>query len=322
MKFKKIIFAMLIAIPLSASIAHAQSWPSKPVRIIVPFAAGGASDTQGRLLARSFSETFKRQFVVENRTGAAGAIGAEFVVRAPADGYTLLFTTAALSVNAALYGAKQKFDPTKDLAPVIWASSVPLVLNTHPSVPVRSVKELVNLSKRHKSGLNGGHHGSGATNQIAIEMLIQQTGANIVQVPYKGGTPSTIALLSGEVDFVFSTMTTVVPYLQSGRLRGLAVSTKKRSSIFPEMPTMDSIYPGFESDNWFGMFAPAGTPKEIISRLHASATEAMKSAEFRNLIAQAGGDVAGGPPEELGLHLQSEIARYSTVIKTGNIQVQ
>jgi tripartite-type tricarboxylate transporter receptor subunit TctC len=153
-------------------------------------------------------------------------------------------------------------------------------------------------------------------------MLIQQTGANIVQVPYKGGTPSTIALLSGEVDFVFSTMTTVVPYLQSRRLRGLAVSTKKRSSIFPEMPTMDSIYPGFESDNWFGMFAPAGTPKEIISRLHASATEAMKSAEFRNLIAQAGGDVAGGTPEELGLHLQSEIARYSTVIKTGNIQVQ
>jgi len=322
MKNRQLIAAILISMPLATSIAHAQSWPSKPVRIIVPFAAGGASDTQGRLLARSFTETFKRQFVVENRTGAAGSIGAEFVVRAPADGYTLLFTTAALSVNAALYGSKQKFDATKDLTPVIWASSVPLVLNIHPSVPVKSVKELVSLSKRHKSGLNGGHHGSGATNQIAIEMLVQQAGAIIVQVPYKGGTPSTIALLSGEVDFVFSTMTTVVPYLQSGRLRGLAVSTKKRSSIFPDMPTMDSIYPGFESDNWFGMFAPAGTPKEIISRLHASATEALKSPEFRNLIAQAGGDVAGGSPEELGIHLQNEITRYTKVIKTGNIKAQ
>ncbi len=313
---------IFIAVPLVTSLSFAQSWPAKSVRIIVPFAAGGASDTQGRLLARSYSDTFKRPFVVENRTGAAGSIGAEYVTRSSADGYTLLFTTAALSVNAALYGHKQKFDATKDLAPIVLASSVPLVLNVHPSVPAKTVKELVELSKRHKSGLNGGHHGAGATNQLAIEMLVQHAGARIVQIPYKGGTPSTVALLSGEVDFVFSTMTTVVPHLQSGRLRGLAVSTKKRSTIFPDLPTMDSIYPGFESDNWFGLFAPAGTPNEVISRLHAAASDALKTPEFRNLIAQAGGDVAGGTPESLGAHLASEISRYTKVIKAGNIKIE
>lgn len=311
---------LLIAATGMAMPAFAQVWPTRPVRVIVPFAVGGASDTQGRLLAKHFSETLKRAFVVENRTGAAGAIGAEHVVRSPPDGYTLLFTTAALSVNAALLGPKQKFDATRDLVPVIWASSVPLVLNVHPIVPAKSVRELVALSRRHKTGLSGGHHGAGATNQLAIEMLVQQAGARIVQIPYKGGTPSTIALLSGEVDFVFSTMTTVVPYLQNGRLRGLAVSTKKRSSIFPDLPTMDSLYPGFESDNWFGLFAPAGTPAELVTRLHAMAVDALKSPEFRNLIAQAGGDVAGGTPEDLGAHLRSEITRYAKVIAAANIR--
>ena len=313
--------AVLFAAPLlSVPVALAQTWPAKTVRIVVPFAAGGASDTQGRLLAKKYTESPGRAFVVENRTGAAGMIGAEYVVRAPADGYTLLFTTASLSVNAALAGPKSKFDPTKDLTPVIWVSSVPLVLNVHPTVPAKSVKELVALSKRQKTGLNAGHHGNGTTNQIALEMLVQQAGARLVQVPYKGGTPSTIALLSGEVDLVFSTLTTVIPHLQSGRLRGLAVSTKKPSSILPNLPTMDSIYPGFESDNWFGMFVAAGTPKEIVAKLYSVAAEALKSPELRDIITKDGGDVVAGAPDELGAHLRSEITRYTRVIKAANIK--
>ena len=319
---KSIVLAVLIAAPLPLLTAAAQTWPAKPVRIIVPFAPGGSTDLQARLLAKKYTDSLGPAFVVDNRAGASGMIGTETVARAPADGYTLLFTSASLSVNTTLFASKFKFDPLKDLAPVIWTSSVPLVLALHPSVPARSVKELVALSKRDRKGLNGGHNGSGTTSHIALEMFRQQTGANLDSIGYKGGGPGTIAILSGEIDFTFSTLTTVKTHLEGGRLRGLAVSTRKRSSVLPDLPTLDSIYPGFESDNWFGLFAPAGTPKEIIAKLHALALEALKSPEMRDVIAKDGGDVVGSTPEELGSHLRSEVMRYAKVIKAGNITAE
>ena len=311
--------AALIVFALS-TVVHAQAWPSKPVRIIVPFSPGGTTDTQARLLGKKYTDSLGQAFVVENRPAAGGMIGTEQVIKAPPDGYMVLFTSSALSVNTTLFASKFKFDPTKDLAPVILASSVPLVLTLHPSVPVKTVKELVALSKRQKGGLNGGHNGSGTTSHIALEMLVQQTGANLVRIPYKGGGPTTIALLSGEIDLCFSTLTTVKPHIESGRLKGIAVSTKKPSSIMPNLPTMDSMYPGFESDNWFAMFVATGTPKEIITRLHDLAAEALRSPELRDMISKDGGDVVASTPEALGAHLKNEIARYAKVIKAGNIR--
>jgi tripartite-type tricarboxylate transporter receptor subunit TctC len=312
--------AAVVLLALS-SITSAQTWPSKPVRIIVPFAPGGTTDTQARMLAKKYSDTLGQAFVVENRPAAGGMVGTEQVVKAPADGYLLLFTSSSLSVNTTLFASKFKLDPTRDLAPVILASSVPLVLTMHPSVPAKSVKELVALSKQHKTGLTAGHNGSGTTSHIALEMLSQQAGAKLVQIPYKGGGPTTIALLSGEIDICWSTLTTVKPHVESGKLRALAVSTKKRSTIMPSLPTMDSMYPGFESDNWFAMFVAANTPKEIVTKLHGLAADALKSPEMRDFISKDGGDVVASTPEELGAHLRNEIARYAKVIKAANIRL-
>ena len=319
---KILVAALLGAIPLWVPTASAQAWPAKPVRIVLPFAPGGSTDLQARLLAKKYTESLGQAFVVDNRAGASGMIGTEAVARAPADGYTLLFTSASLSVNTTLFAAKIKVDPLKDLAPVIWTSSVPLVLTLHRSVPAKTVRELVALSKRSNKGLNGGHNGSGTTSHIALEMFRQQTGANLESIGYKGGGPATIAIMAGEIDFTFSTLTTVKSHLEAGRLRGIAVTTRKPSSVFPHLPTMDSIYPGFESDNWFGLFVPAGTPKEITEKLHALALEALKAPEMRDIIAREGGDVIGSTPEELGAHLRSEIARYAKVIKAGNITAE
>jgi tripartite-type tricarboxylate transporter receptor subunit TctC len=316
----KIVGALSLIAPLCMTAAHAQGWPVKPVRIIVPFAPGGTTDTEARMLAKKYTESLGQSFVVENRAGAGGMIGAELAARAPADGYVLLFTSASLSVNSTLLASKFKFDPTKDLAPVIWASSVPQVLTLHPSVPARTVKELVELSKRSRAGLNAGHNGSGTTNHIALEMLMQQAGAKLVPIAYKGGGPTTIALLAGEIDFAFSTLTTVKSHIEGGRMRAIAVTTRKPSGIFPQLPTMASFYPDFESDNWFGMFVAAGVPKEIVTKLHALAAEALKSPELRDAITRDGGDVIASTPEEFGAHLRSEIARYAKVIRAGKIQ--
>ena len=313
--------ALLVAtLLLSSTTALAQQWPTKPVRIVVPFAPGGTTDAQARMLAKKYTETLGQGFVVENRIGASGMIGTDAVARGPADGYTLLFTSSALSVNTTLFAGKFKFDPVKDLAPVIWTSSVPLVLTLHPSVPAKNVKELIELSKRVKGGLNGGHNGSGTTSHIAIEMLSQFAGAQLEQIPYKGGGPTTIALLAGEIDLCFSTLSTVKPHIDSGRLKGLAVTTRKPSSIYPNLPTMVSMYPGFESDNWFALFVPTNTSKEIVSKLHGLALEALKSPEMREMIARDGGDLVASSPEALGAHLRSEIERYAKVIRAGNIK--
>lgn len=319
---KILLVAVFSAISFWVPTASAQAWPAKTVRIVLPFAPGGSTDLQARLLAKKYTESLGQAFVVDNRAGASGMIGTEAVARAPADGYTLLFTSASLSVNTTLFASKIRFDPLKDLAPVIWTSSVPLVLTLHPSVPAKTVRELVALSKRSRKGLNGGHNGSGTTSHIALEMFRQQTGASFESIGYKGGGPSTIAILAGEIDCVFATLTTVKSHVESGRLRGIAVTTRKPSSVFPKMPTMDAIYPGFESDNWFGLFVPAGTPKEITGKLHAVALEALKAPDMRDIIAREGGDVIGSTPEELGAHLRSEIARYAKVIKAGNITAE
>ncbi|MBM3359384.1 MAG: tripartite tricarboxylate transporter substrate binding protein [Betaproteobacteria bacterium] len=321
MNTRAILQAFLAALGLAVGgAALAQAWPAKAVRIIVPFGAGGGTDIQARLLGKNFHDSMGQSFVVENRAGAGGIIGAEIAVRAPADGYTILFTTASLAVNVTLYGSRVKFDPLKDLAPVSWISSTPLVLVAHPSVPVKNVKELVALARK-TGAMNAGSNGAGTTSHLSVEMLTQATGIKVAHIPYKGGGPSMIGLISGEIDFLFSTGPVAMPQIKSGKVRGLAVTTAKKSSAFPEFPTMGSFFPGFESDNWYAMFLPAGTPKEIVGKLNSEIAKALKAADIRDFMAREALDPVASTPEELHANFKREIDRYAKVIRAGNIKV-
>jgi len=299
--------------------AVAQNWPTRPVRIIVPFGAGGGTDIQGRLLSKKFYESMGQTFIVDNRPGASGLIGAELATKSPPDGYTILFTTASLSVNVTLYASRIKFDPLKDLEPVSWISSVPLVLCVHPSVPAKTVPELIALAKKGK--LNPGNNGVGTTSHLAVEMLNQYAGLNLPIISYKGGGPATTAVLSGEVDFVFGTALAVAPYVSQGKLRALAVTTPKKSSAFPNLPTMNSFYPGFEADNWYAMFFPAGTPKEIVAKLNAEIIKALKTPEVANFMKREGADQVGSTPEELTAYFNKEVEKYAKIIKSRHIKL-
>lgn len=303
---------------LAAPTAGAQAWPSKPVRIIVPFGPGGGTDIQGRLLGQKFQQSMGQNFLVENRSGGGGTIGAELVARSPADGYTLLFTTASLSVNTTLYAKRIKFDPVNDLVPISWISSVPLVLVAHPSVPVKNVKELIALAKR-TGKLNAAHNGSGTTSHLSVEMLRQFAGVDVTPVPYGGGGPAMVSVLSGETDFSFATALAAQPFVKQGKVRALAVTTSKRASIFPDLPTMKSLYPEFESDNWYAMFFPKGTPKEIVAKMNAEILKALKLPDVDSFIRKEGGEPVGSTPEELAAYFKREVAKYAKVIKAGNI---
>jgi tripartite-type tricarboxylate transporter receptor subunit TctC len=321
MQVKRMLQCGAVVLGLVAGAAvQAQTWPAKPVRIIVPFAPGGGTDIQARLLGKNFFESMGQTFVVENRAGASGIIGAELAARSPADGYTILFTTASLAVNTTLYGSRVKFDPLKDLAPVSWITSTPLVLVTHPSVPVKSVKELVALAKKSGS-LNAGSNGAGTTSHLSIEMMKQMAGVNATHVPYKGGGPSMVALVSGETDFLFATGPVAAPQIKGGKVKGLAVTTAKKSSTFPALPTMSSVYPGFESDNWYAMFFPAGTPRPVVDKLNSEIKKALNAADIREFMPREALDPVASTPEELGAQFAREIARYAKIIKAGNIKL-
>jgi tripartite-type tricarboxylate transporter receptor subunit TctC len=318
-RFVHVVFGALVM--GAAGGALAQNWPTKPVRIIVPFGAGGGTDIQARLLGKYFNESLKQTFIVDNRAGAGGLIGAELAVQSPPDGHTILFTTASLSVNVTLYSKRIKFDPLKALTPVSWISSTPLVLVVHPSVPAKSVKELVALAKR-TGNMNAASNGAGTTSHLSIEMLKQIAGVNVAHIPYKGGGPSMAALIGGETDFLFATGPVAASQIKNGKVRGLAVTTAKKSSAFPTLPTMSSTYPGFESDNWYAMFFPAGTAKPIVDRLNSEIAKALKTKQLGDFMAREALDPVASSPADLQANFKREIERYAKIIKAGNITVE
>ena len=299
--------------------AWAQTWPAKPVRIVVPFTPGGGLDIQARLFGKKFYETLGQIFVIENRTGAGGLIGAEAVARAAPDGYTVLFSSASLAVNVSLY-KKLAFDPVKDFDPVSWVSSVPLVLVVHPSVPVKNVPELVALAKKRAGQFNASSNGVGTTSHLSIEMLKQYAGVAVTHVPYKGGGPATTAVLYGEVDIAFVPVLSAQPFMKSGKVKVLAVTTARRSSILPDVPTMKSFYPEFESDNWYAFFVPAGTPQDIVAKLNAEILKALKAPDVIDYLSHDGADPVGSTPAELAANYRREIVKYAKLIKAANIQ--
>lgn len=318
------VFILLAAVAALALPAHlaAQGYPAKPVRVVVPFAAGGGTDIQARVIFKELHEQFKQVFIIDNRPGASGLIGADLVVSSPADGYSLLFTTATIAINATLYAGRMKFHPAKDLAPVILVSSTPLVLVVHPSVPAKSAKELITVAKKRGAILNAAINVPGSTSHLSAEMLKQLAGVNVTTVPYKGGGLSIVAVMSGEVDFQFAEGLLAAPQIRAGKVRALAVTTAKPSPAFPGLPTVDSTLPGLVADNWFAMYFRAGTPREIVAAINGGVGKALESKAVRALFEQDALTAVGGTPEDLGAHLKSEIARYGEVIRKGNITVQ
>jgi tripartite-type tricarboxylate transporter receptor subunit TctC len=318
-----------IAVPLLAAaalalptIVSAQGYPAKPVRVIVPFPAGGGTDLQARVIFREVQDQFAQTVIVDNRPGASGLIGADSVVNAPADGYTLLFTTAALAINATLNANIMKFDPVTALAPITWVSSTPLVLTVHPNVPAKSAKELIELAAKRPAVLNAAINVPGSTSHLSAEMFKQFAGLRFTTVPYKGGNFSMMALVTGEIDFQFAEGNLAAPQIRVGKARALAVTTAKPSPHFPNLPTMDSIMPGFVADQWFAMYFRGGTAKEHIATMNAAIRKALGAKAVRALFEQDALMAVGTTPDELGVHLKREIGRYAEVIRKGNITVQ
>jgi tripartite-type tricarboxylate transporter receptor subunit TctC len=311
--------SIAVAVPLQSV---AQQWPDKPVRILVPFPPGGGTDIQARLLSTAFQKSMGQNFIIDNRTGAGGLIAGQIAVDSPPDGNTILFTSGSISVVVTLYASRMKFDAQKDLVPVSWISSTPLVLSVHPSVPARSVKELVALARRSKGGMNAGGNTAGSTAHLTAEMFNQRFGTKSTVLTYRGGGPAVIALISGETDYIFATAPSIMPHLKSGKARALAVTTKKRSSTLPDIPTMDSLYPGFLSDNWYAMFYPKGTPRPIIDKLNAEIRKALETPEVKAFLPREALDPIASSPEELGAFFASEIEKYAKVIKAANIKME
>ncbi len=308
--------AVLLASGLlcAATSTLAQNWPTRPVRMIVPFAVGGGTDIQARLFSLKLQPALGQQVIVDNRTGAGGNIGAELVAKAPPDGYTLLFQSASLAVNATLY-RKLNYSATRDFAPVMLVSSTPLILVTHPSVPAKNVKELVALAKAKPGVFNFGSNSTGTTSHLAAELFKTMTGTTMTHIPYKGAGQAVIALASGEIDMLFTTLLAALPHIDSGRMRALAVTTLKRAPSLPKLPTVDETLKGFESDNWYGMFFPAKTPAGIISRFHAEMTKVLTDPDVRKLMENQGAVPLGSSPEEMTAYLVREIDKYAKVIQ-------
>ena len=299
-----------------------QSWPSRPVRVIVPFGSGGGTDIQARLLADNLRRITGQNFIIENRSGAGGLIGAELVVNAPSDGYTLLFTTATLAINTTLYSKSLKFDTSKDLVPSTLVSNAPNVLCVHPSVPVKSVKDLITLARNNPGKLNNGVNTPGSTSHLAGEMLSQLAKIKTVIIPYTGGGPASIALMTGDIDFLFATGPVAAASLKTGRVRCLAVTTAEKNRSFPDLPTMASFVPGLEIGNWYGMFFPKGTSSEAVNRLSVVIKQALSDEKIKNFYAREGLEPVGSSPAELEKQMQADIEKYAQVIKAGNIPLR
>jgi tripartite-type tricarboxylate transporter receptor subunit TctC len=321
MRTKALAVAALAALATAASEPSiAQQWPDKPVRILVPFPPGGGTDIQARLLSVAFQKSMGQNFLIDNRTGASGLIATQIAVESPPDGNTILFTSGSISVIATLYAKRMKFDVHKDLAPVSWISSTPLVLSLHPSVPAKSVKEFLALAKRSRGSLNAGGNSAGSTAHLSAEMLNQALGIKSVVLFYRGGGPATIALISGEIDYIFATAPSIMPHLKAGRAKALAVTTPKPSSALPDLPTMNSFIPGFESDNWYAMFYPRGTPRPIVDKLNSEIRKALDTAEVKAFYPKEALDPVASTPEQLGALLKTEVDKYAKVIRFANIQ--
>ena len=306
----------------TTSTGSGQAYPTKPVRIVVGFPPGAGSDIVTRLVTPGMAKALGQQFVVDNRAGAAGNIGAEVVARAPADGYTLLTMTASLVIGPALT-RKLPFDVTKDFDPAVLLASVPFVLVVHPSLPAKSAKELVALARTRPGQLTFASTGQGSSPHLTGEMLRMHGGVNLLHIPYKGTPQATTDLISGQVTMMFANTLSVLPSVRSQRLRALAVTSAKRAAAAPDVPTMmEAGYHDFESGTWFALAAPSGTSRDIIQRLNTEANRVMQQRDVREKLAAQGADPTGGGAEQSAAYVRSEIAKWARVVQASGIKVE
>jgi len=299
---------------------YAQPYPSKPVRLINAFAPGGASDVVARSFANKLTDYLGRQVTVENRVGAGGNVASEYVARSPADGYTLLMGTLFLATNQSLY-SKLTWDAQRDFAPISMVTASPLILCVHPSLPVRSTKELIALAKKRPGELNFPSAGNGTSMHLSGELFNMMAGIKTQHVPYKGSGPGVIDLVSGQVQFMLNPMPEPMAFIKDGRLRALATSTAKRISALPDLPPVAEAVPGYETITWQGFLAPAGTPKDIVDRLHAEFIKALKDPEFAARMRGMGLEIYGTTPAEFSQFIRNENVKWTKVIKATGARV-
>jgi tripartite-type tricarboxylate transporter receptor subunit TctC len=306
----------------TAGPAAAQVYPTRPIRFIVAYPPGGGADTIARLVGQKLAEAWGQQAIVDNRPGGGANIGAELAAHAAPDGYTLFETTLTHTVNASLY-SKLGYDVRRDFAHVILLSSVPGILTVHPSVPVRTTREFIDYAKARPGQLNYASTGSGGPQHLGMELFKALAGVDLTHVPYKGAAPALIDLLSGQVHSMFGNMISTLPHLRSGRLRALAVSSAKRSQAAPELPTVaESGVRGFESGSWFGISAPAETPRAIVSKINAEVNRILALPELRSRLGAEGAEMIGGTPEAFDAYLRAEIDKWAKVVKFAKMRVE
>jgi tripartite-type tricarboxylate transporter receptor subunit TctC len=320
---RPLITAALLAALAPAQWAVAQSYPTKPIRWIVTYPPGGPTDVVARAIGAKLTEAWGQQIIIDNRAGAGGMIGTELGARAAPDGYTLLFgTSAGMTINPALQ-SKLPYDPVKDFAPVSLLVINPQLLVLNPTVPANSVKELVALAKAKPGQLNYASVGQGSPNHLGMELLKALTGTNIVHVPYKGTGPAITDLLGGQVQLMFNSMPTVLPLVRSGKLRALAVGSTQRISAIADIPTVaESGVPGFENVTWYGMFAPAKTPREIVNKLNAQVVRILAEPDMAQRLSSQGAEPRSSTPDELAKFMRVEFERWAKVIKSAGVKVE
>lgn len=307
------------ALSMLAGIAHAQSYPTKTVRIIVPFAPGGGSDFIARAIAPPLTKAMGQQFVVDNRPGAGSTLGSEIALKSPADGYTLLLISGSYTTSPSLY-KNLKYDPLNDMASVIQTENGPYVVTVHPSLPAKTVKELVAIAKAKPGQLNYASTGNGGITHLSAELFAMRTGIKIVHIPYKGTGPGVIDTIAGNTQMMIAAVSAVIGHMQNGRLRGLAVSSPKRLPALPDIPTVMEGGYKYQVNNWHGVIAPKGTPKAVIDKLNSEINKAIKDPDFARRIAQDGLEPAGGTPEEFFALLKREVFEWGEVVKAANVK--
>jgi tripartite-type tricarboxylate transporter receptor subunit TctC len=302
--------------------ASAQSYPSKPIRIIVPFPPGGATDILARAVGNELTRTWGQAVPIENHGGAGGNIGADMVAKSTPDGYTLVMGTVGThAINMSLY-SKMPYDTVKDFAPVTLVASVPNVLAVHPSLPVKTVQDLIELAKARPGQIFFASSGNGTSIHLAGELFKTMAGVNMVHVPYKGSAPAVADLLGGQVSLMFDNMPSSLPHIKAGKLRGIAVTSAKRSPALPELPTIaEAGLPGYEASSWFGILAPAGTPGDIVHKLSQTIAASLQAPEMKERLSSQGAEPVGNTPEQFAATIQSEIAKWAKVVKASGAKL-
>jgi len=313
---------LLVAAALMSVVAPspwAQGYPSKPIRLLSPFAPGGGTDILARIIGPQVSESLGQPIVVENRPGGGGTVGAAITVRSDPDGYTLIVVSGSYGANAALYSLQ--YDSVTDIQPIILIGTTGLLVSMHPSVPIKSIKELIAYAKANPGKLNFGSAGSGGLGHLAGELFKLHTKVQFTHIPYKGTGPVMTALLSGEVDSSFSSLVPSIPHVKAGRLRAIALTTPQRSRALPEVPTIGETVPGYDVTHWYGIWGPKGLPKDIVTRWNQEVARVLRSDAMQKWLAQEGLEPAGGPPEEFLNRIRSDVEKWKKVVKEAKIVV-